>query len=166
MIKQPCYSYEIKVCKHMELSRCCKLPPCQPNLLLIFVNNILLECLVIYHLFKYCLQLLLHYKDSVDQQRQRLYGPQSLKDLLCCCCLVAKSYPTLLQPHGPARLLCPWDSPGKNTGVGYHFLLQGIFPTQGSNSRLLHWQVDSLPLSQQRSPKYLLAGPLQKVIQI
>jgi len=33
----------------------------------------------------------------------------------------------------PARLLCPWDSPGKNTGMGGHFLLQGIFPTQGSN---------------------------------
>ena len=38
-------------------------------------------------------------------------------------------------PHGlqPARLLWPWDSPGKNTGVGFHFFLQGIFPTQGSN---------------------------------
>ena len=37
-----------------------------------------------------------------------------------------------LQPHGlqPARLLCPWDSPGQNTGVGSHSLLQGIFPTQ------------------------------------
>ena len=36
-----------------------------------------------------------------------------------------------LRPFGlqPARLLCPWDSPGKNTGVGCHFLLQGIFPT-------------------------------------
>ena len=52
----------------------------------------------------------------------------------------------------PARLLCPWDSPGKNTGAGYHFLLQGIFLTQGSNPRLLHllhWQVDSLLLSHQ-----------------
>ena len=37
------------------------------------------------------------------------------------------------------------EFPGKNTGVGGHFLLQGIFPTQGSNSLLLHWQVDSLP---------------------
>ena len=39
------------------------------------------------------------------------------------------------QPYGPQpmRLLCPWDSPGKNTGVGCHALLQGIFPTQGSN---------------------------------
>ena len=34
-------------------------------------------------------------------------------------------------------LLRPWDSPGKNTGVGCHLLLQGIFPTQGSDSRLL-----------------------------
>ena len=40
-----------------------------------------------------------------------------------------------LRPHGlqPARPLCPWDSPGKNPGVGCQFLLQGIFPTQGSN---------------------------------
>ena len=40
-----------------------------------------------------------------------------------------------LQPRGrsPARLLCPWDSLGKNTGVGCHAFLQGIFPTQGLN---------------------------------
>ena len=44
-----------------------------------------------------------------------------------------------LQHHGlqPARILCPWDLPGKNTGVGCHFLLQRIFPTQGSNLCLL-----------------------------
>ena len=44
-----------------------------------------------------------------------------------------------LRPHGlyPTRLLCPWDSPGKNTGVGCHFLLQSIFPSRGSNLRLL-----------------------------
>ena len=35
-------------------------------------------------------------------------------------------------------LLCPWDFPGKNTRVCFHFLLQGIFPTQGLNSSLLH----------------------------
>ena len=49
----------------------------------------------------------------------------------------------------PARFLCPWNFPGKNTGIGFHFLLQGIFPTQGSNLHLLsllHWQADSLPL--------------------
>ena len=45
------------------------------------------------------------------------------------------------------RLLCLRDSPGKNTGVGYHFPLKGIFLTQGSNPCLLHRQADSLPLS-------------------
>ena len=45
------------------------------------------------------------------------------------------------------QLLCPWDFPGKNMGVGCHFLLQGIFLTQGLNLHLLHWQADSLPLS-------------------
>ena len=45
---------------------------------------------------------------------------------------------------------CPWDFSGKNTGVGCHFFLQGIFPTQRLNPHLLcllHWQVDSLPLN-------------------
>ena len=43
-----------------------------------------------------------------------------------------------LQPHGllPARLLCPWDSPGQNPAVGSHSLLQGIFPTQGSQTQV------------------------------
>ena len=45
-----------------------------------------------------------------------------------------------LQPHGlqPAKLLCPWDSPGTNIGVGSLSLPQGIFPTQGSNPGLPH----------------------------
>ena len=70
------------------------------------------------------------------------------------CCLVTLSCPTLLQPHAlqPTRLFCPWDFQGKNTGVGCHFLLQGTFPTQGSNLHLLHWQADSLSLSYQESP--------------
>ena len=47
-----------------------------------------------------------------------------------------------LRPHGlqPAKLFSPWESPGKNTGVGCHFLLQGIFPTQGSCLYLLHYR--------------------------
>ena len=65
-------------------------------------------------------------------------------------CSVPKLCPTLW-PHGlqPVRLLHPWDSPGKNTGVGFHFLPQGIFRTLGWNSHLLcllHWQAGSLPL--------------------
>ena len=56
-----------------------------------------------------------------------------------------------LRPRGQwsIRLLCPWKSPGKNTGVGCHALLQEIFPTQGLNPcllQLLNWQADSLPL--------------------
>ena len=49
----------------------------------------------------------------------------------------------------PTRFLCPWYSLGKNSEVGCHALLQGIFPTQGSNPQLLyllHWQVGSLTL--------------------
>ena len=58
------------------------------------------------------------------------------------------------QPHGLqlTRLLCPWDFPGKKTGMGCHFLFQGIFPTQRQNLWLLHWQVDSLPLRHLRIP--------------
>ena len=55
-----------------------------------------------------------------------------------------------LQPHGlePARLFCPWNFSGKNAEGGCHFLLQGVFPTQGLNPCLQDWQVDSLPLNQ------------------
>ena len=45
----------------------------------------------------------------------------------------------------PARLLCPWDSLGKNTGVGCHFFLQGILQTQESNLGLLHCRQILLP---------------------
>ena len=73
------------------------------------------------------------------------------------CSVVSDS----LQPCGlkPARLLCPWNSPGKNTGVSCHSFLQGIFLTQGSNPHLLHlphWQEDSLPLTNKRNGSYLL----------
>ena len=56
------------------------------------------------------------------------------------------------------RVLCPWDSPGKNTGVGCDFLLQGSFPTQGLYWGLLHYQAGSLPLSHQGSPKQLIVA--------
>ena len=62
-----------------------------------------------------------------------------------------------LWPHGlySARFFRAWDCPGKNTGVGCHFLLQWLFPTQESNPRLLcllHWQAGTLPLSHVGSP--------------
>ena len=59
--------------------------------------------------------------------------------------------PNSLRPHGPIRLLWPWDFPGKNTGVGCHFLLQGIFPTQGSNPGLLNCRQMFYHLSHQGS---------------
>ena len=64
---------------------------------------------------------------------------QFLKDYIFLhldgCCLVAKSGLTLFAtPWTVAhRILCTWDFPGKNTGLSCHFLLQGIFPTQGSS---------------------------------
>jgi len=71
-----------------------------------------------------------------------------------CACLVASVVYSSLQPYGlwPARFLCPWHSPGKNTGVGCHALLQGICPTQGWNLHLLHWQAGSLPLASPGKP--------------
>ena len=69
-----------------------------------------------------------------------------------------------MQPYGlqPTRLLCPWDSPGKNTGVGCHALLQRIFPTQGLNPLLLHCRWLLYLLSHLGTPprKYLLLSKL------
>ena len=61
-----------------------------------------------------------------------------------------------LQPHRlqPARLLCPWDSPVKNTGVGCHFLLQGIFQIQGWNPGLLHCRQILQRLSHHGKPQF------------
>ena len=80
---------------------------------------------------------------------------------LCLCVLNRSVVSNSLQHYGlwPARLLCPENFPGKNTGVGCHALLQGIFLTQESNPHLLHWQADALPLSHQRSPISELHGP-------
>ena len=57
-----------------------------------------------------------------------------------------------LRPHG---LHSPWNSPGQNPGVGSRSLLQQIFPTQGSNSCLLHCRWILYPLSCQGSPRIL-----------
>ena len=68
----------------------------------------------------------------------------------CSCSIVSNS----LWPHGlqPARLLCPWKSSGKNIGGVCHFLLQGIFPTQGLNPALPHCRQILYHLSHQGSP--------------
>ena len=68
-----------------------------------------------------------------------------------------------LQPH---RLYIPWNSPGQNTGVGSLSLLQGIFPTQGSNSGLPTLWADSLPTEPQGKPKNTGMGSLSLLQQI
>ena len=63
------------------------------------------------------------------------------KAFLFSCSVISISFvtPSTVAHQTPP---CPWDSPGMNTGVGCHFLLQGIFPTQGSNLHLLpSWQM-------------------------
>ena len=105
-----------------EMEGCPTLPSAQPFLRVSEHRIVMWRCLCIPRLNKLHSPWLCHY----------------------CCSVVSDS----LQPHGlqPTRLLCPWDSPGKNTGVGGHFLLQGIIPTQESNPRLLLWHMDSLTL--------------------
>ena len=86
-----------------------------------------------------------------------------LKCKLYIHCFLDKIQPCSCPPLGNPmdcslpRLLCPWNLPGKNTEVGFHFLLLGIFPAQGSKPLLLcllHWQEDSLPLCQAQKIQY------------
>ena len=79
--------------------------------------------------------------------------------LALCAVLSHSVVSDSLRPHGlqPCRLLCPWDSLGKNTGVGCHDLLQKIFPTQGSNPGLLY-----LPF--EPPEKGILLGQILKII--
>ena len=71
-----------------------------------------------------------------------LFSPKSLNS----------ATPWIVAHHAPLS----WGFPSKNTAVGCHFLLQGIFLTQGWNLCLLHWQLGSSPLSQQGSPNYVV----------
>ena len=71
------------------------------------------------------------------------------------CMLISHSVMSdSLQPRGlwPTRLRCPWNSPGENSGVGSHSLLQGIFLTQESNPGLYHCRQILYHLSHQGSP--------------
>jgi len=64
-------------------------------------------------------------------------------------------------------MLCPWDFPGKNTGVCCHFLLQGVFLTQREKSRFLHWQADYLPLTHEGNPvEYYSVIKMNKIVSL
>ena len=76
------------------------------------------------------------------------------RGLACCACSVASVVSNSLRRCG-LQFLCPWDSPGENTGVGCHAILQRIFPTQGSSQcllGLLPCQAGSLPLEPPGKP--------------
>jgi len=76
---------------------------------------------------------------------------------VCACSLVCDSVFPLT---AAARLLCPWNFPGRNIGVGCHLLLQGIFLSQGLNLcllHILHWQVDSLTIGPHGKPSLEIA---------
>ena len=79
----------------------------------------------------------------------------SLKKNLCCAVLSCIQLFVTPMDAKSTRLFCPWNSPGKNTGVGCHALLQGIFPTQRLNPHLLCLllcQAGSLPLGPPGKP--------------
>ena len=80
-----------------------------------------------------------------------------------CCCSVTKPCPTHCDPMEPTRLPCPSDSPVKGTGVDCHFLLQGIFATQGLNSSLLLWQEESLPCEPPGKPVFFITDNVMNV---
>ena len=99
------------------------------------------------HLKRWAKDLNRHFTEG-DTQRASKHMKRCSASLVIAAAKLLQLCPTLCNP---TRLLCPWDSPGKNTGVGCHSLLHRIFPIQGSNLHLLPWQTRSLPLSHQGS---------------
>ena len=82
-----------------------------------------------------------------------MFGVNRVKMPLCCAALSRSVVSNFLQPHGlePSKLLCPWNSPGKNTGLSNLSFFQGIFLTQELNQGLLHCRKIFNQLSYQRS---------------
>ena len=103
-------------------------------------------------IYSYLLSPVLRISLLTDTAGDRIGLPH--KTVLSCSVVSDSLRPCGLQP---TRLFCPWDSPGKYTGVGCHFLPQGVFHTQGLNPYIrdvrvlsytyLHWQAGSLPLA-------------------
>ena len=87
--------------------------------------------------------------------QQRMRWLNSITNSMDMCMLSHFSHVRLRVTLWTARLLCPWDSPGKNTGMGCHALLQGIFLTQESNQGLLHYKQILYCLRHQGSPRIL-----------
>ena len=104
---------------------------------------------------------------STDASIKKLWKAHAME--YCSCYFVTKLYVILLRPQGLqlTRILCPWDFPGKNTGVCCHFLLQGVFLTQREKSRFLHWQADYLPLTHEGNPvEYYSVIKMNKIVSL
>ena len=85
---------------------------------------------------------------------QQFYSSGEMRASTLALVTQSQSCVTLCDPIDlrPSRLLCPWNSPSKSTGVGSHFLLQGLFLTQGSNPGTPHCRQVLYFLSHQGSP--------------
>ena len=101
-----------------------------------------------------------HQKIGEKKTKQKLTNTPSFHHLKLkwSCWVVSNSF----RSHGlqPTRLLHPWNVPGKSTGVGCHFLLQGIFLTWGSNPGLPHCGQMLYPQSHMGSPVFTMAFPV------
>ena len=112
-------------------------------------------------LFIFCFRICLHWLFQCRSNKRRNSTSFSFQYVetysicmcvcvcVCVCVCMLSVVSSSLSAHGlqPARLLCPWEFPGRNTGVDCCVLLQGIFLSQGLNLsplRLLHWQAGSL----------------------
>ena len=102
----------------------------------------------------------IHCTVAESKKKSLIFALLSEVKLVCLCLLSCSVVSSSLQLHGlqPAKLLCPWNFAGKNMGVGCHFLLQGIFMTQGLNlcvQCLLRCRQILYPLSHWGSPVIL-----------
>ena len=103
---------------------------------------------------------------SINSHLEQVNQNHSKMCVCVCVCLSCSVMSDSLQSHElqPARLLCPWNSPDKNTKVGDNSFLQGIFLTQGFKPGLLHCRHILYPLSYQRSPSVRYHFPHSSMI--
>ena len=81
---------------------------------------------MVYAFFFWCMLFIMQTIEDFICLKNCIFLALSTLYLLCCCCCQVTSVGPIVRPHRqqPTRLPRPWDSPGKNTGVGCHFLLQ------------------------------------------
>ena len=104
-------------------------------------------------------QILFHYKLLQDTEYSSLCCTVDPVVYLFYSCECPSVMSNSLRPHwvAPTRLLCPWDFPGKNSGVCCHSFLQGNFPSQELNPGLRHcWQILYRLSHQGNSSVYML----------